>query len=216
MNKQRNILLVGLIALLFGCGQKKLLNENETKICQSLSFDQNIAETIKYQTKQDIQQTPEISEYGEILGTKGIGLCSLTDENSGYNFVVKEKENFRSKGYLLFVFDDDNNKKYLGTIKGHDELDIVSWRKTNGINYSLENKDIIEKLKVWKEKNDFIILGASMDWVQFQFKTSPNDIETFAKEVYEFCPDAIDQGAGNMPNLIKSIREMNGIFLWWD
>ena len=168
------------------------------------------AEIIKIKTNQNIQPTPEISEFGEILELKGTGLCSEVEEKAGFDFVLKEKERFRNGGYLLFVFENDKNQK------GVDELDIIKWRQTNGINYNHENKDIIAKLQSWKQHNDFIILGASMDWIHLQFKTMPSDIESFAKDVYEFCPDAIDLGAGDMPTLIKLIEEMNGVYLWWD
>ena len=216
MKRLINLLLMGLLMTLFGCGKKKLLTDNEIKICQGISFDQELAELIKGNTKQNIQQTPGISELGEILDSNGIGLCSQVDENAGFDFVIKEKERFRNKGYLLFVFENDKSQKFIGSIKGVDELDIIKWRQTNGVNYDHENKDIIAKLQLWKQKNDFIIVGASMDWIQLQFNTMPNDIESFAKDVYEFCPDAIDQGAGDMPTLIKMIKEMNGLYLWWD
>lgn len=216
MKRLINLLLMALIMTSFGCGQKKLLTENEIKICQGISFDQGLAERIKSKTNQNIQSTPGINELGEILESKGTGLCSEVEEKVGYEFVLKEKERFRNSGYLLFVFENDENQKFIGSIKGVDELDIIKWRQTNGINYGHENKDIIAKLQSWKQHNDFIIIGASMDWIHLQFKTMPNDIESFAKDVYEFCPDAIDQGAGDMPTLIKLIEEMNGVYLWWD
>jgi hypothetical protein len=217
MRLDRIILTAGLLSAMVGCGQKKLLTEGEKRVCKTISFDEGIAESIKQQTNASIELIPAISEYGEVLETKGTGLCSvIANEENGFDFVLREKENFRAKGYLLFLFEDDKNIKYLGTIKGQDELDIIRWRQTNGINYDHENKDIVAKLQTWKAKNDFIVLGASMDWLQFQFKTMPGDINSFAKEVYEFCPDIIDQGAGDMPTLIKEINRMQGLYLWWD
>lgn len=216
MKLKQAILIMGFVSTLFGCGKKQLLTERERDICQAISFDVKIAELIKQKTKDSIVQIPEISEYGEVLNGKGNGLCSVVDENTGFDFVLKEKENFKAMGYLLFVFEDDQSKKYLTSIKGQDELDIVRWRQTNGINHDKENKDIVEKLKTWKQQNDFVILGVSMDWLQFQFKTMPADIDSFANEVYEFCPDIVDQGAGDIPTLISEIKRMKGLYLWWD
>ena len=207
---------MGLLSSLFGCGQKSLLTNEERNACTTISFDEKIAESIKQATNAPIELIPEISEYGEVLTTKDNGLCSVIDEQKGYEFILGEKENFRTSGYLLFLFEDDNSKKYLGTIKGTDDLDIIRWRQTNGINYDYENKDIVDKLQTWREQTNFIVIGASMDWLQLHFKTMPNDINSFAEDVYEFCPDAIDQGAGDMETLIKEIERMNGVYLWWD
>jgi hypothetical protein len=59
-------------------------------------------------------------------------------------------------------------------------------------------------------------LGAGLDFVFIKFKDKLENVEGFAKEVYEFCPDAIDQGAGDMPTLIKGIEDLNGMYFWWD
>jgi hypothetical protein len=216
MNTTKIILTMGILSTFFGCEKKGFLTDEEKNICVTISFDEKIAESVKQRTKSSINLLPEISEYGEVLLTKDNGLCSLLDEQEGYEYVVREKENFKAKGYLLFLYEDNEYKRYVGIIKGNDELEIIKWRQTNGINYDYENKDIIEKLQKWREQNDFIILGASTDWLQLQFKTMPNDMDSFAKDVYEFCPDVIDQGAGDMPNLIKEINRMHGVYLWWD
>jgi hypothetical protein len=214
--KKTTVIVMGLLSFLWGCQQPKLLTETEAKVCQSITFDEELAGLIKQQTGGVIAQLPEISEYGEILGAKGNGICATTEEDAGYGFVLAQKETFRKKGYLLFLTENNENQKLIAAIKGTDELDIVKWRQTNGINYDHENSDVVAKLAEWKQADDFVVLGASMDWVHIQFISTPKDVEAFAKEVYEFCPDAIDQGAGDMPTLISSIKAMNGVFLWWD
>jgi hypothetical protein len=39
-----------------------------------------------------------------------------------------------------------------------------------------------------------VILGAGFDWVELRFGTLPLNLEEFAEEVYDFCPDTLDQG----------------------
>ena len=214
--KHYKILLMGLLAVLFGCGQKTNLSEKEIQICNSVSFDRSLAEKIKKKTGNEIVLIPQISEYGEVLKEKGDGLCSKTTEQGSYRFVADNKLFFKGKGYLLFVFEDDNREYYLATKKGADELDILRWRQTNGINYDLENKDVIAKLESWKSKYDFIILGAGMDWLQLKFIATAPDFNTFANEVYEFCPDIVDQGTGDIPTLVRELKKINGVYLWWD
>ncbi|MCH2196996.1 MAG: DUF4253 domain-containing protein [Kordia sp.] len=44
----------------------------------------------------------------------------------------------------------------------------------------------------------------------------PNDIKTFTSEVYEFCPDVIDQGYSFMEEMISDYNESKDFWLWWD
>ena len=37
-----------------------------------------------------------------------------------------------------------------------------------------------------------------------------------AENIYEFCPDIIDQGSGDINDIIDSLENSNSIFLWWD
>lgn len=144
------------------------------------------------------------------------GFCSPVDENEGYKFVQKEKENYKNKGYQLFVFTDNDYKFFLGAIKSDDQMDILRWRGTDGINYDHTNQDIINKLEEWNKVNPIIINGVSFDWVMFHFKNPVTNIESFANEVYDFCPDIVDQGAGSIEVLREIIKEENSIYLWWD
>ena len=214
--KLYTILLMGLFAALFGCGKKSSLTEGEIQSCKTLFFDQSLIEKIKKETNSAIGFIPQINEYGEVLKETGNGLCSKIAEQEGLVFVANNKKKFMEKGYLLFVFEDDNHEYYLATMKSDDEFDMLKWRQTNGINHDLENKDVIAKLEAWKSKYDFIILGVGMDWLQLKFTATRPDFDAFANEVYEFCPDIVDQGAGDIPTLAKELKGINGVYLWWD
>ena len=126
------------------------------------------------------------------------------------------KDYFKEKGYQLFYFDDDDHKFYLGAIKSNDEMDILRWRGTNGINYDHTNQDIINKLEEWGKENPVRIVGVSFDWILFNFEHPVKDVEQLAKEVYDFCPDVVEQGVGTMDELKHFIKKENGIYLWWD
>lgn len=209
-------MIIGLLNSLFGFAQKRVLTEKELQLCLSISYDTSIAKIIKAATNAETIALPSIDEYGDVIDTAGDGLCSRISEKEGFDFVFKHKEDFRQKGYLLFVFEDDNQAKYLATIKGNNELDIVKWRKTNGINYDITNRNVISKLKSWKAKYDFAVLGVGLDWLQFTFIGTRPQFDKFAKEVYKFCPDIVDQGTGDIPTLISELKRMDGVFLWWD
>jgi len=41
-------------------------------------------------------------------------------------------------------------------------------------------------------------------------------MRAFAEEVYQFCPDVVDQGAGSIDALAEEMKRTNALFLWWD
>jgi len=109
-----------------------------------------------------------------------------------------------------------NNSSKVGVIKGTNELDILRYRRTDGVNYGHENEDIISKISEWNNQFGLTVLGCGRDWLELEFKKLPTDLEAFSHEVYEFCPDSVEQGVGEVENLEPLIIEMNGIWLWWD
>lgn len=217
MKQKLIIISMGLFSL-FGCGQKNNLTKVETELINKMNFNTDLLIELKELTKSDFKQLPGIDqETGDILDDKfHDGLYSETTEEKAIEFVKMLKNKFRENGYLIFVFEGDDGKKSVAIIKGTDDLDILRYRRTDGINYDLENEDVVKKISEWKSKYGLIVIGCSRDWLQIEFDNLPTDLDSFAKEVYEFCPDSVDQGVGTIDNLKESIKEMNGVWLWWD
>ncbi len=209
----------GVISTFFSCGQN--LTEQEKSLCKSLDIDEDIAIEIKTVSKSVIEQLPQINEYGEVLEEKFEGICTKVPTVNYMvspqilDFVSKNKSKFQEKNYNLFVFDSGENN-YLAVIKEKSDTEILKWRQTNGINYDIDNDSIISKLQEWELKRNFILLGTGMDWLQIQFTSQISDLDEFAKEVYEFCPDIVDQGTGDIEELAVEMKKTNGVFLWWD
>ena len=216
--KQKIIIITMGLFSLFGCGQKNSLTQTETELLNKLNFKTELLTELKSLTKTDLKQLPAIDhETGEVLSDKFYnGIFSESTEEKAVEFVSKLKTKYRENGYLIFVFEGEDDKKNVAVIKGTDDLDILRYRRTDGINYDLENEDVVKKISEWKSKYGLIVIGCSRDWLQIEFDKLPTNIDSFAKEVYEFCPDSVDQGVGTIDNLKEAIKEMNGLWLWWD
>lgn len=208
---------MGLFSL-FGYAQKNNLTQTETELLNKLTFKTELLTELKSLTKNELKQLPAIDqETGEVLSDKfHNGIFSETTEEKAIDFVKKLKTKYRESSYLIFVFEGEDDKKNVAVIKGTDDLDILRYRRTDGINYDLENEDVVKKISEWKSKYGLIVIGCSRDWLQIEFEKLPSNIDVFAKEVYEFCPDSVDQGVETIDNLKKAIKEMNGLWLWWD
>jgi hypothetical protein len=217
MKKKIPLLIMGLFSL-FGCGQKNSLTKIETELLNKLTFNTELLAELKSLTKTELLQLPAIDqETGDVLNDKFFnGIFTETTEEKAVEYVKKLKPKFRAKGYLIFVFEGENDKKNIAVIKGTDDLDILRYRRTDGINHDLENDDIVKKISEWKSKYGLIVIGCSRDWLQVEFDKLPSDLDAFANEIYEFCPDSVDQGVGSVDKLKEAIKEINRIWLWWD
>jgi len=104
----------------------------------------------------------------------------------------------------------------LGVVRGRDHYDILRAVQTDGANYDILNEDIIAKLKEWEKQCEFEIVGAGGDWLEGRFVKMPRNMDAFAAEVYEFCPDVVEQGAGDVHALAVEMALENSLYLWWD
>ena len=75
---------------------------------------------------------------------------------------------------------------------------------------------VLERYRNWDEKYGLRLNGAGMDWLFAEFENPPSDWTAFAREVYEFCPDVVDQGTGSVESLASEMKRMRGVYLWWD
>lgn len=85
----------------------------------------------------------------------------------------------------------------------------LSTQNTNGANYDIDTDQIIAKLSDWDEKYGVEISDVGHDKVTVRFSSLPDNLESLAKEVYEFCPDTIDQGHGCYDEMIEAAEEMD-------
>ncbi|MBD2654062.1 DUF4253 domain-containing protein [Synechocystis sp. FACHB-383] len=69
-------------------------------------------------------------------------------------------------------------------------------QQTNGINYDITTEDLIAKLQQWDGQYGIEITEVAFDSLIVHFKKLPADLAALAREIYEFCPDVIDQGFG--------------------
>jgi hypothetical protein len=130
----------------------------------------------------------------------------------------------RSSGYYSFM--DTMREEYLSEVssvvpntmilKLESQFEVLRYRHTSGPNHNVFTNHIIEKLKLWDKQYGVTIYGVGADWVDFILDIVPEDVESYARELYEFCPDCVDQGMGTLDALKDIIREERYICLWWD
>lgn len=78
---------------------------------------------------------------------------------------------------------------------------------TSGINYDVETEDIIQRLMDWSHRFEFEVMEVDHATVALSLKSLPDQLTEFCQEVYEFCPDTIEQGYDCLPEMLEMAEE---------
>lgn len=149
-----------------------------------------------------------------------IGLFGFTIARNINTHLLKLKKPFENTKNLICYTKDINRSVYHDIVLipfENEVFDAIRKIGTSAGNYSLETEDIIDKLKEWDDKYGIEILGLEDDYVDVLFlKKSRISYKELAQEIYEFCPDSVEQGTLTIEALEKELRKNRSIFLWWD
>jgi hypothetical protein len=99
---------------------------------------------------------------------------------------------------------------------GASPFDILRAAQSDAVNYDMDTEDLIRKLEEYHARYGIDIFHAETDTIEFRFETMPNDLAAFCDDLYEFCPDVVDQGVGTVEDLANEIAKTGTVFLWWD
>lgn len=145
------------------------------------------------------------------------GILVVTKPKQGRKALTEIRSRLVSTPYHAYLY--DNSFGYgpdRVAVLQNDDYGYLAIVRTDGINYDLDHEKVIERYKAWDKKYGLKLVGAGQDWLEAEFSNPPNDWQAFAKEVYEFCPDVVDQGTGDVASLAKEMQESNTLYLWWD
>lgn len=133
--------------------------------------------------------------------------------------VIELKPQVQEQGYQVFASEMDGNEKLsIVLIKSNDIYDALRMQQTNAINYDMDTPELIDKLKEWENHYSFTITQVDFDFLELYFHELPTGekFDEFVDDIYDFCPDIVEQGSGSIEDLAKEIRETNKVLLWWD
>ena len=119
-------------------------------------------------------------------------------------------------GTTRWLGDEEHDGAEIVVANGTSQFDILRVARSDAINYGMETEDLIKKLKTYNDQFGIEIFHAETDTIEFVFVKMPDDLTAFCEDLYEFCPDIVDQGAGTVERLELEIREREQVFLWWD
>jgi hypothetical protein len=124
-------------------------------------------------------------------------------------------EEFLAKGFYAFSTGATSDGE-LALAPTKDPYELIAAFQTNGANYDLGPEDIVQWLRELEEKVPFRLTGIGWDFLKGYFTGPRDDAHDLAERMYEFCPDIVDQGVGDVDALAESLAESDDLFFWWD
>ena len=202
--------------LLIGGAETITLSPHAEELAKNIKFDRQVLIMAKEESGASIHRLVGYDEKDYQIVADGIAVTVPEDRTDMALASLRKK--LAPLKYMAFLVEVNDGIKTdrIGILKGTDQYEILRVMHTDGDDYDISNEDVIERLKDWEKIAPFDIIGADNDWVELEFKTLPKDLKAFVEEVYDFSPDAVDQGPGTVAGLITEIQLTKRLFLWWD
>jgi len=177
------------------------LTAEENALIATIGFDATVCQAVKNVVARPLEQLQEYDkETYEPVPAAGL---SVAVEKAELDGLMPQLRGVLPAGYHAFwsrrrEANGLRASEEIVLLRDEDPWRIVDLKATDGANYGFQTHDIIAWLQQLSARCKFELTGAADDWVALRFETLPPDICAFAQEVYEFCPDSVDQGIGLM------------------
>ena len=171
---------------------------------------------IRYQ--QDDKEARVYSPYDSLVSGYKI---KFVDEVTAYRIIdlyFSKVKKFDQYLYLTHLdFDKAYNSHYDVVIAPlANQSELIRWVGTEPVNYGLSTQDVVDWFTQQEKTFDFEIIVADLDRIEARIRTEPNSYQQLGENIYQFCPDVIDQGHGDMDELVDFLKTEKRMWFWWD
>jgi len=210
------VLFPGVMLLMAVADPQNGLSHSELNLATQIGFEADVLLLVKEEAKSHLHRMSGYDGDGYQIMANGIVISVPWSRSDQVLWSLREK--LKRRNYMAFQIEINNALKVdrIGIIKGTDQYEILRIMHTNGDDDDVSHEDVIAKLKQWEKRIRFEIVGAENDWVEIEFRTMPQDLKTFAEDVYEFSPETVDEGTGSLAELVKDISATKRLVLWWN
>jgi ankyrin repeat protein len=148
-----------------------------------------------------------------------IGCVSFQVPTETADKILKEHhEQFLKRGCYLLKSDRGytTGKDTLTLLPTTKRNEVLAAYQTNGANCEIYTADVIRWLDELEKAQPFLMTGAGFDWCEGAFTKPLKDSKKLAKQMYEFCPDIVNQGVQDVSRLALELKKTQRFFFWWD
>lgn len=211
------IVCIALIIVVVSCRKSNAkLDEKDHNLAVNMGVSDSFLLKMKLEGP-NIRQLEGLDDEGNPIKVLGITIDVPREKTLK---VVNRIKKETPPGYIVFVSDRNygigGKPDNVSVIKASGFPEVLHAMGTNGWNYDISPDAVIKKLKEWDDRFGLNIIGAGFDWFEAEFQNPPKNMMEFAKEVYDFCPDVVDQGTETVEALASEMKQSNTVYLWWD
>ena len=180
-----------------------------------LGFDQNAMASVRKLGSSLERLMGRSADYQRVPAA---GVVLLTKPNDGHTVLIAVRRALAGSAYRAYLNEQafGHGPDRVAVMKTSDPYDYLAVVRTDGVNYDIDHAKVIGRYREWAKQYGLLLIGAGQDWLEAKFSRQPVDWKVFAKEVYAFCPDIVDQGTGTVEALAQEMRRTNTLYLWWD
>ena len=204
------------IAMLLSCkGQARELTALEEGVVEAVGIDRNIVISIASHGGPIERMMATTVDYRQ---EPADGVVLSTRPSRGRDVLRELRSEFNGSGYWAYLLDESfgHGPDKVAIVKVKDDYKYLGLVRTDGVNLDLEHATILARYRSWDSKYALRLVGAGQDWLEAELANPPSDWGAFADEVYEFCPDVVDQGTGDVESLANEMSAARTVYLWWD
>ena len=166
---------------------------------------------------QNLRQLEGMDEDGDALPASGVTVDVPHEQAVD---IAHRLQASAPPGWLAFVSDRHfgigGAPDQVSVLRASTISDVLQVMGTNGWNYDISPDMVVARIQEWEKRHGLVLQGAGFDWFEASFTSQPPDMLAFANEVYEFCPDVVDQGTESVEALADEMARTNTVYLWWD
>lgn len=189
----------------------------EEEIAKKIGFDEKVLLIAKEASSDGhVRRLIGYNEDGYQVLADGLCVSVHLDKSGEILHTLRQK--LRPFKYMAYIVEENDVIKAakIGILKGTDPYLILRVMQTSGTEYDISTEDIISRLMEWEKCSSFEVIGAGNNWLELAFSRMPRDMKSFVKDVQDFCPDAVDDGAMGLVDLERNLLKTKRLFLSWE
>lgn len=212
------------------CNSNGQSNSNKPIELNGLQIDSKVIEAISEMAQKDIEKNSvirfKVSDSNDRMSVSYDSVVpgvrfKFVNEKTAYRIIDNHFDNIKKSNNYLYLTNldfDDSYESYYDIVIApvSDQLELIKFVGTEPVNYGLSNEDVIEWFRKKQNEFEFDIIVADLSRIETVIKSDPESYDKLGKEIYEFCPDVIDQGHSDMDELVEYLETSKHMWFWWD
>lgn len=209
-----SLLLLGLSSLPGCAAAEATLTADEAALARAAKVEEAIARQARAQGTGLARWQGQTADFNEITAD---GIVVLTEREQGEAVTRHLRKRLAGTAYRAYLRDQNfGHQPDEVVVTALDEAGYLAMVRPDAINYGMNHDAVMKRLAPWRPRYGLQLVGAGGDWIQFDITRPPADWQAFAHEVYELCPDVVDQGTGDVASLAREMESARTLYLWWD